>query len=89
MTPEDLEARYVAELARVTATPVTLISKIVEVQLAMMMKDLGLSGEAQTLIGRIKLIKGRIILIDPNTYLQRMIDKNQLVDKLVKELGEE
>jgi hypothetical protein len=88
MTQEELEARYVAELARITATSVSLVAKIVEVQIAMIMRDLSLSGEAQTLVGRIKLIKGNIVLIDPNSYLQRMLEKDKLIDRLMRELGE-
>jgi hypothetical protein len=89
MTPEEIDNRYIAELARVTGTSVPLVNKIVEVQLAMVMRDLGLSGEAQTLIGKVKLIKGTLILVDPSSHLQRMLDKSRLVDRLMKELGEE
>jgi hypothetical protein len=45
----DQENQYVAELARISSTSVSITMKIVDVQLAMILRDLGVKGEARDL----------------------------------------
>ena len=79
---------YAAELARISSTSVSITLRIIEVQIAMLLRDLGVKGEAETLIGRIKMNEnGSLEIVTPNTQLKRMMDKKQLLDKLLREIS--
>jgi hypothetical protein len=52
----------------------------------MVLRDLGIKGESQTLIGKIKMNgEGHLIIESPNTQIKKMLDRKHLVDKLLRE----
>jgi hypothetical protein len=84
----DQEGQYVAELARLSSTSVSITMRIVEIQLAMMLRDLGVHGEAQTLLGKVRMNRdGNLILENPNSQINKMKDKRYIVNKLLREIG--
>ena len=87
MNTLDQEKSYVAELARLSSTSVSITIKIVEIQLAMVLRDLGVKGESQTPIGKLKLRKdGSLSIESPNAQIKRMLDQKFLVEKITREL---
>jgi hypothetical protein len=81
----DEENRYVAELARISSTSISITMRIVDIQLAMILRDLGIKGESQTLIGKIKLIgRGSLVIENPNTQIMKMLNKEHLVEKILR-----
>jgi hypothetical protein len=82
----DQENQYIAELARCSSTSVSITMRIVDIQLAMLLRDLGIKGESQTLIGKVRMNgDGNLIIESPNTQIKKMLDKRYLVDKLLRE----
>ena len=85
---EEEENRYIAELARISSTSFSITMRIIDVQIAMLLRDLGVKGESQTLIGRIKMDgDGRLEIVSPNTQIKRLLDKRHLLDKLLREIS--
>jgi hypothetical protein len=82
----DQESHYVAELARLSVSSVSITMRIVEVQLAMMLRDIGIKGDSQTPFGKFKLNNdGSLTLESPNTQLQKMLNHKQIVDRVMRE----
>jgi len=82
----DEENHYIAELARLSSTSVSITMKIIEIQLAMVLRDLGVKGESQTPIGKLKLGKdGALSIENPNVQIKRMLDNKFLVEKIMRE----
>jgi hypothetical protein len=83
----DDESNYIVELARVSGTSVPIVSKIVELQMAMLLRDLGVYGQAQTLIGRVKITKeGHFVTVNPNSQIKNMLTNKHMTRKLVREM---
>jgi hypothetical protein len=82
------ENQYVAELARISSTSFSITMRIVDIQLAMLLRDLGIKGESQTLIGKVKMNgDGNLVIDTPNSQIKKMLNKRHLVNKLLREAG--
>jgi hypothetical protein len=82
----DQENHYIAELARLSTTSVSITTRIVEIQLAMVLRDLGVKGESQTPIGKFKLKSdGTLVIEHPNVQITRMLESKFLVEKILRE----
>lgn len=89
MTYEELERQYIADLARISGTSVTITQRLIDVQLIMLLKDLGIIGESQTIFGKVSLDKDKnLVITNPNPLLVKIVNKGSLIDKLIKELGD-
>lgn len=77
-----------AELARISSTSFSITMRIVDIQLAMLLRDLGIKGESQTLIGKVKMNgDGNLVIDTPNSQIKKMLNKRHLVNKLLREAG--
>jgi hypothetical protein len=84
---ESEEAAHIAEIARISFVPVETTERIVTIQIAMLLRDLGTKGEAYTVVGQVKLVGGKLALVHPNEQMQKMTDTRCLVSRLVNELS--
>lgn len=86
MNTLEQENSYLAELARLSSTSFSITAKVVEIQLAMLLRDLGVKGESQTFIGKLKLNKdGSLSIEKPNMQIQKMLDNRFIVEKISRE----
>jgi hypothetical protein len=86
MTEEE-ETAHIAEIARISLIRIEITERIVMTQIAMLLRDLGIKGEATTIIGKVELVGGTLVLVHPNEQMQKMTDKRCLVSRLVNELS--
>jgi hypothetical protein len=82
----DEEIRYIAEIAYISSVDVATITKVIETQLNMILRDLGVNGEAQTLIGKVKLdMNNNLVLEIPNSQIKRLTNRDFLTEKMMRE----
>jgi hypothetical protein len=66
MTDEE-ETAHIAEIARISLIRVEITERIVNTQIAMLLRDLGIKGEATTIIGKVELVGGHLSWHTPTT----------------------
>jgi hypothetical protein len=87
MTPEE-EGKYIGEVSTLSKVPVSITHSIVSTQIAMVLRDLGIKKEANTVLGKIKIEDGNLVLVNPNQQLLKYLNSDFIRQKIFSEIPE-
>jgi len=81
------ERKYVSEVSHISAVDILTTTKVLEAQLSMLLRDLGVKGESQTFLGKVKLdFNNNLVLEIPNSQIKRMTNRDFLTERVMREL---
>ena len=83
---QEEENKYITEIAKLSDVPANTVFRVIEMQIAMALRDLGVNGKAKTTFGEIKLDKNKLVLLSPNHQVNKMLDSDSIVERLTREL---
>jgi hypothetical protein len=89
MTDQNEEDKYITELSTLSQTSYNITNNLVATQIAMALRDLGIKGEAMTLIGKVKIIDGKLVLVSLNSRVKKFLNPKYIVNKLIEEISDE